>query len=142
MGLITFFLNTEIKFEGNEAESIIIDHIAYKRITFIIETIHLIVDIPYKINKSYIQEEKEIKKEENSFKTVLSEFYIPQIVVNNNIIGIDDEYMFFKAQDMQNDFVDIEEDEQIIKDNISINNFLYGLNNAIKKMIYEIKIFT
>ena len=50
--------------------------------------------------------------------------------------------MFFKAQDMQNDFVDIEEDEQIIKDNITINNFLYGLNNAIKKMIYEIKIFT
>ena len=50
--------------------------------------------------------------------------------------------MFLKAQDMQNDFVDIEEDEQIIKDNITISNFLYGLNNAIKKMIYEIKIFT
>ena len=43
---------------------------------------------------------------------------------------------------MQNDFLDIEEDEQIIKNNITINNFLYGLNNSIKKMIYKIKIFT
>ena len=72
MGFITFFLNTEIKFEGSEAENII-------------------------INKSYIQEGKEIKKEGNSFKTILSEFYIPQIVVNNNIIGMIDEYMFLKA---------------------------------------------
>ena len=41
--------------------------------------------------------------------------------------------MFLKAQDMQNDFVDIEEDEQIIKDNIIINNFLYGLDNLNQK---------
>ena len=100
----------EIKFEGNEVESII-------------------------INKSTIQEEKkEIKKEENNvFNTVLSEFYIPQITVNNNIIGIDDEYMQLKGQDKQNDFVDIIEDEQIIKDNITINNFLYGLDNLNQK---------
>ena len=100
----------EIKFEGNEVESII-------------------------INKSTIQEEKkEIKKEENNvFNTVLSEFYIPQITINNNIIGIDDEYMLLKGQDKQNDFVDIVDDEQIIKDNITINNFLYGLDNINQK---------
>ena len=37
--------------------------------------------------------------------------------------------MLLKGQDKQNDFIDICEDEQNIKNNIIINNFLYGLDN-------------
>ena len=59
--------------------------------------------------------------------TSVGEFYIPQIVVNNNIIGIDDEYMILKGSQSQTSFVDIIEDENKIKDNIVINNFLFGL---------------
>ena len=59
--------------------------------------------------------------------TSVGEFYIPQIVVNNNMIGIDDEYMILKSAQNQTSFVDIIEDENKIKDNIVINNFLFGL---------------
>ena len=48
--------------------------------------------------------------------TSVGEFYIPQIVVTNNIIGIDDEYMNLKATQNQTKFVDIIEDENKIKD--------------------------
>ena len=49
-----------------------------------------------------IKKLKKKKIEENNFKTVLSEFYIPQIVVNNNIIGIDDEYRKHKIMSILN----------------------------------------
>lgn len=68
----------------------------------------------------------------NIMSTTISEFYIPQIVIKNNIIGIDDEFMVFNPQEnqAQNEisFVDIMENEEKIKDNIIINNFLYGLD--------------
>ena len=68
----------------------------------------------------------------NIMSTAISEFYIPQIVIKNNIIGIDDEFMVFNPQENQSQneisFVDIMENEERIKDNIIINNFLYGLD--------------
>ena len=69
----------------------------------------------------------ETKEEIKYSYTSVGEFYIPQIVVTNNIIGIDDEYMNLNSAQNQTSFVDIIEDENKIKDNIVINNFLFGL---------------
>ena len=108
----------EIKFDGKEAESIIINKLDKKE--------------DKKDKKK--ETKKETKKEDNNkFNTVLSDYYVPQIVVHNNIIGIDDEYMLLKTQEKHNNFVDIIEDEANIKDNIIINNFLYSLDNLEKK---------
>ena len=90
-----------------------------------------------KINESE-EKNKIIKKNsknetKTSNNTFFNEFYIPPIVITNNIIGIDDEYMVLKSQDNKtpnpNYVVDITEDEAKIKDNITIKNFLYGLDN-------------
>ena len=59
----------------------------------------------------------------------LNEYYVPQITLYNNFIGIDDEYMILKHQDNQNNSFNIIEDEERIKDNISITNFIYRLEN-------------
>ena len=73
-----------------------------------------------------------IKDENNNINKNLNEYYIPQITINNNIIGINDEYMLINSEDNNNkqtSFVNIIEDEEKIKDNITIKNFLYGLLN-------------
>ena len=97
----------EIKFGGNETESIIINN---------------------NIGK------KDEKKEEKNDNNNLNDFYIPQITILSNIIGIDDEYMILKSTDNKNssfvDITDVTEDEQKIKDNITINNYLYGLGDV------------
>ena len=82
---------------------------------------------------NYVNESKlNSNNNSNNISTIISEYYIPQIVVKNNIIGIDDEYMVFNPQESQNksetSFIDIMENEEKIKDNIVINNFLYGLD--------------
>ena len=81
---------------------------------------------------SVVEESKVNKNKSNAMGTAISEFYIPQIVIKNNIIGIDDEFMVFNPQENQSQneisFVDIMENEEKIKDNIVINNFLYGLD--------------
>jgi len=76
-----------------------------------------------------------IKDENCNNNKTLNEYYIPQITINNNIIGINDEYMLINSEDnnMQNSFVNIIEDEEKIKDNITIKNFLYGLLNDSPK---------
>ena len=67
-----------------------------------------------------------------NIKTAISEYYVPQIVIKNNIIGIDDEYMVFNSafnkNQKESEIIDIIESEEKIKDNIIINNFLYGLD--------------
>ena len=70
-----------------------------------------------------------IKSNDKNNNTSINEFYIPQIVITNNLVGIDDEYMILKANENQTNIVDIIEDEEKIKDSITINNFLYGLEN-------------
>ena len=105
----------ELKFQGNEAESII-------------------------FNK--IEKKEEKIKEKNTNNNLLNEFYVPQIVISNNIIGIDDEFMVLKSQDNNlSNFVDISEDEEKIKDNITINNFIYGLDkiNQDNNMLINIE---
>ena len=81
---------------------------------------------------SYEQDSKLKDNNNNPMNTTISEYYIPQIVIKNNIIGIDDEYMIFNQEENQNQkdtsFIDIMENEEKIKDNIIINNFLYGLD--------------
>ena len=81
---------------------------------------------------TYENESKINTNNNTNISTIISEYYIPQIVVKNNIIGIDDEYMVFNPQESQNknetSFIDIMENEEKIKDNIIINNFLYGLD--------------
>ena len=74
---------------------------------------------------NYQEESKSIKA-----STSISEYYIPQIVIKNNIIGIDDEYMQFQPEEKnkESNFIDIIESEEKIKDSITINNFLYGLD--------------
>ena len=95
-----------LKFGGNEAESII-------------------------INKT---EKKDEKKEDKNDNNIINEYYIPQIKILSNIIGIDDEYMILKSTDNKNnnfvDVTDVTEDEQKIKDNIVINNYIYGLDDV------------
>ena len=78
-----------------------------------------------------VKQKTKKKEEKTTGNTFFNEFYIPSIVIQNNIIGIDDEFMVLKSQDQKNqtNFVDITEDEEKIKDNIIINNFLYGLDN-------------
>ena len=102
----------ELKFGGNEAESIIINNYIEKN-----------------------EEKKEEKKEEKNDNNIFNEYYIPQIIIKSNIIGIDDEYMILKSTDNKNtntnlvDINEVSEDEQKIKDNITINNYLYGLDD-------------
>ena len=92
-------------------------------------------------NNNQINEKNNNVEEKSTTNTAISEYYIPQIVINNNIIGIDDEYMQLKAQDNnENGFVDILVDEEKIKDNIVINNFLYGLENMSQKNELLLKI--
>ena len=79
-----------------------------------------------------IKNKNKVEKKDSSHN-VFSEYYIPQIVISNNIIGIDDEYMVLKSSDNQSNYIDIIEDEEKIKDNIIINNFLYGLENLEQK---------
>ena len=62
------------------------------------------------------QNKGDTKKQVRVSYTSVGEFYIPQIVVTNNIIGIDDEYMNLKTTQNQTKFVDIIEDENKIKD--------------------------
>ena len=87
------------------------------------------------IKKEGKQEEKrkEIKEEKtNNTNTTFNDFVIPQIVITNNIVGIDDEYMVLKSHESNDDsFIDISLDEEMIKDNITINNFLYALDNSV-----------
>ena len=81
---------------------------------------------------NYKEESK--SNDSNIMSTAISEYYVPQIVIKNNIIGIDDEYMVFQPKKNKNknkneaSVIDILENEEIIKDNIVINNFLYGLD--------------
>ena len=71
-------------------------------------------------------------KNENVINSTLSEYYVPQIEIKNNILGIDYEYMVFNLQENINknetSCLDVMENEERIKDNIIINNFLYGLD--------------
>ena len=77
---------------------------------------------------------KETKDEKTPSNPFSNDFYIPQIIITNNIIGIDDEYMVLKSnENNQSSFVDISEDEEKIKDNIIINNFIFGLENSVPK---------
>ena len=82
---------------------------------------------------NYIEESKASNNTNNkNISTSVAEYYIPQIVIKNNIIGIDDEYMEFQPEENkgknETNFIDIIESEEKIKDNIIINNFLYGLD--------------
>ena len=89
-----------------------------------------------KLMESMIVEKKteETKDEKVQSNPFSYDFYIPQIVIANNIVGIDDEYMVLKSnENNQSSFADISEDEEKIKDNIIISNFLYGLDNSIPK---------
>lgn len=76
-----------------------------------------------------------IKEDNGNINKNLNEYYIPQITIKNNIIGINDEYMMINSEDNNNQtsFVDVIEDEEKIKDNITIKNFLYGLLNDSPK---------
>ena len=51
---------------------------------------------------SYEQDSKLKDNNNNPMNTTISEYYIPQIVIKNNIIGIDDEYMIFNQEENQN----------------------------------------
>ena len=82
---------------------------------------------------NYIEEPQQNKNNSNKImSTSIAEYYIPQILIKNNIIGIDDEYMVFQHEEnkskKETGFIDIMESEEKIKDNIIINNFLYGLD--------------
>ena len=71
-----------------------------------------------------------------NMSTSIIEYYIPKILINNNIIGIDDDMVFQHEENkIENEagFIDIMESEEKIKDNITINNFLYGLDNLSPK---------
>ena len=71
-----------------------------------------------------------------NMSTSIIEYYIPKILINNNIIGIDDDMVFQQEEnksDSEAGFIDIMESEEKIKDNITINNFLYGLDNLSPK---------
>ena len=87
-----------------------------------------------KIVEKKIEKTEETKDEKVKSNPFCNDFYIPQIVITNNIVGIDDEYMVLKSnENNQSSFADISEDEEKIKDNIIISNFLYGLENSIPK---------
>ena len=71
-----------------------------------------------------------------NMSTSIIEYYIPKILINNNIIGIDDDMVFQHEEnkiESEAGFIDIMESEEKIKDNITINNFLYGLDNLSPK---------
>ena len=71
-----------------------------------------------------------------NMSTSIIEYYIPKILINNNIIGIDDDMVFQHEEnkiESESGFIDIMESEEKIKDNITINNFLYGLDNLSPK---------
>lgn len=71
-----------------------------------------------------------------NMSTSIIEYYIPKILINNNIIGIDDDMVFQHEEnkiESEAGFIDIMESEEKIKDNITINNFLYGLDNLSLK---------
>ena len=72
-------------------------------------------------------------EKKDSSHNVFSEYYIPPIVISSNIIGIENEYIVLKSSDNQSNFIDIIEEEEKIKDNIIINNSLYGLENIEQK---------
>ena len=76
---------------------------------------------------NYKEESKTPSKITN---TSITNVYIPQIVIKNNIIGIDYEYMQFKPEEKnkEENFIDIIESEERIQDSITINKFLYGLD--------------